>query len=503
MTMVALQVYDPIDNPVTVDDQALVDTRVTNFVNQLPMDKQAKKWAVDEFFKKLPREVEQTQARQRTLQQIIDDDGTRQQLETIVSHLDDLQRCRSFSNRDSFGHMARTVNQYAGAVEGLAGLPEHLDGNLGKLRDHFKDVVASIDYKYVKLAADRTKDIKSITLKIGVNDTFSPTSYHVVGFSTDAPEPMPLMTRLSRFLRSLDNRVIAGRFRDFDTTPQTIHNYCAENLGPIFKDAFRQLDEPVDQLLRPLQFSLGITDYCLSHAKTYSVTIPTMLPAHEQRFDVTRGVNPGMFDEVRGKPQRIGASYDATNNMFMLTGEHSGGKTSYLRFVGAMTIMAQSGSFVFAEQATASMRDNIFTYFIEAGSQGHGAHETEMRKMRTILDHATPDSIILLDEVCKQTGAVQGLDQATNIFNALYRLNVPTFAVTHNHELAQQVNRWEGTTMLRPVYRDGKSTYGMEVGMGESDAARIAQETNMTPLDISRLLEEKQSTHGSSMRQLV
>ncbi len=131
----------------------------------------------------------------------------------------------------------------------------------------------------------------------------------------------------------------------------------------------------------------------------------------------------------------------------LLTGPNMGGKSTYLRQAALLVIMSQIGSFVPAESATLGIVDRIFTR-IGAGddlASGHSTFYVEMSETAAILRRCTASSLLLIDEVGRGTGTIDGLAIAQAICEFLLGLEQAAPAVlfaTHFHELIALAQRW-------------------------------------------------------------
>jgi DNA mismatch repair protein MutS len=116
------------------------------------------------------------------------------------------------------------------------------------------------------------------------------------------------------------------------------------------------------------------------------------------------------------------------------------GKSVYLRQVALICLLAQIGSFVPAEQARLGLIDRIFTRvgLHDYALRGHSSFMVEMIETAHILHHATPRSLILLDEIGRGTSTADGLSIARSVVEYLHnqpRLSAKTLFATHYHEL--------------------------------------------------------------------
>ena len=126
----------------------------------------------------------------------------------------------------------------------------------------------------------------------------------------------------------------------------------------------------------------------------------------------------------------------------LITGPNASGKSTYLRQIAQIIILAQIGSFIPADEAVIGICDRIFTrigLYDRIGS-GESTFMTEMIETAEILHHATPKSLILLDELGRGTSTYDGLAVARSVLEFLHnhpKLKSRTLFATHYHELAE------------------------------------------------------------------
>ena len=132
----------------------------------------------------------------------------------------------------------------------------------------------------------------------------------------------------------------------------------------------------------------------------------------------------------------------------IITGPNMAGKSTYLRQVGLITLMAQIGSFVPAEAASIGIVDRIFTRVGAADklTLGQSTFLVEMNEAANILNNASSKSLILLDEVGRGTSTYDGLSIAWSVAEYLHETDqrqARTLFATHYHELTQLAKRFK------------------------------------------------------------
>jgi DNA mismatch repair protein MutS len=171
--------------------------------------------------------------------------------------------------------------------------------------------------------------------------------------------------------------------------------------------------------------------------------------AEESAFDIVDGRHPVMEAVLRTHfvPNDLHLRTEE-HRFILLTGPNMGGKSTYLRQTALLTIMAQIGSFVPAKSAKLGIVDRIFTR-IGAGddlASGQSTFYLEMAEAANILRQCTRRSLLLIDEVGRGTGTIDGLSIAQAICEFLLGLEehapMVLFA-THFHELVSLAEHWK------------------------------------------------------------
>ncbi len=247
----------------------------------------------------------------------------------------------------------------------------------------------------------------------------------------------------ARALGELRNRAIAS---------------AASSLGQAadhVRDFFRMLRAE-------LAFYVGCLNLheALSHAG-YPTCMPTPEPPCEPRLAFRGLYDPGLALTLNGPVVPNDLEADGTLLVF-ITGPNSGGKTTFLRSLGAAQLMMQAGMFVPAERYRASLCDGVFTHFPrgEDVRMERGKLDEELCRMSEIVDRIRPGSVLLLNEAFASTNEREGSEIAQQILRALTERGVRVFFVTHLFELSRSFEGAEGTLFLR-AERDvqGRRTY--------------------------------------------
>jgi len=179
---------------------------------------------------------------------------------------------------------------------------------------------------------------------------------------------------------------------------------------------------------------------------------------HHQDILIEDGRHP--IVEQFGKDKFIPNSIDLTNekSLLIITGPNMGGKSTYLRQVALICLMAQCGIFVPAKSANLPILDRIFTR-IGAGdnlSEGKSTFLVEMEETANICNQATGKSLVILDEVGRGTSTFDGLAIAQAVVEHIYKnIKSKCLFATHYHELTALQNQFTG---IAAYYAASKKT---------------------------------------------
>ncbi len=195
------------------------------------------------------------------------------------------------------------------------------------------------------------------------------------------------------------------------------------------------------------------------------------------------------------------------NRLSIITGPNMAGKSTYMRQVALITLMAQVGSFVPAQSAVIGVVDKIFTRVGASDdlSMGQSTFMVEMMEVAAILKEATSNSLIILDEIGRGTSTFDGLSIAWAVAEYIADINkcgAKTLFATHYHELTELENKLEGIKnysiavkekgediiFLRKIVKGGTDeSYGVHVAR----LAGVPKEVTKRANQILKTLERK------------
>ena len=174
-------------------------------------------------------------------------------------------------------------------------------------------------------------------------------------------------------------------------------------------------------------------------------------------LDIVEGRHPVVETGMTGDEQFVPNSTlmdEDDNRMLIITGPNMAGKSTYMRQVALITLMAHMGSFVPAQSARIGIVDRIFTRVGASDdlASGQSTFMVEMNEMAHILRSATSKSLIVLDEIGRGTSTFDGLSIAWAVVEYLVdkqKIGAKTLFATHYHELSELEGRLGGVVNYR------------------------------------------------------
>ena len=250
----------------------------------------------------------------------------------------------------------------------------------------------------------------------------------------------------------------------------------------LFKEISAKIKEEKSLLIK-LAEKLAYIDVIISFS-TIAVENDYVKPEINKNFDleIINGRHP-VVEKLIGKSDFVSNNTLITENerFIVLTGPNMSGKSTYMKQIALISIMAQIGSYVPATQAKLPIVDKYLTRIGASDDilSGQSTFMVEMSEVSNILNNATENSLIILDEVGRGTSTFDGVSIATAISEYIHeKIKAKTIFATHYHELTDlekkyknvvnyriEVNEKNGKVMfLRNIVKGGADkSYGIEV----------------------------------------
>ncbi|HXF69571.1 MAG TPA: DNA mismatch repair protein MutS [Thermoflexus sp.] len=273
------------------------------------------------------------------------------------------------------------------------------------------------------------------TLKVGYNKVFG---YYIEVSKAAAPQVPSDYIRKQTLVHA--ERFITPELKEYETMVLNAEARGAELEAELFRDLCRRVGEMAPRL-REIAGALAHLDVVISLAEAaarYRYVRPELVD--EDVVEIRGGRHPVVEQALAGRFIPNDVSLDEEGRILILTGPNMAGKSTLLRQVALIVLMAQIGSFVPADRVRLRPVDRIFTR-IGAHDElvaGRSTFMVEMSETAYILHQATAESLVVLDEIGRGTSTYDGLAIAWAVAEYLHnhpRRRPKVLFATHYHEL--------------------------------------------------------------------
>jgi DNA mismatch repair protein MutS len=328
-----------------------------------------------------------------------------------------------------------------------SGFSAELDGVIERSR-HAREWIANLE------AVERERTgIK--TLKVGYNKIFG---YYIEITRANA-ELAPVEYIRKQTLVNAE-RYITPEMKEYEALVLNAEETIHEIETRIFRQVCEQLSSNSSSLLNTAR-SLAELDVLASLAEAAALGSYVMPEATtEDVLEIHEGRHPVVEHYLKGERfVSNDAIFDEGERIRILTGPNMSGKSTFLRQVALIVLMAQMGSFVPAASARIGVVDRIFT---RIGAQdeiysGQSTFMVEMVETANILHHATNRSLLILDEIGRGTSTYDGVSIAWAVVEYIHNhpsLRAKTLFATHYHELTQLADLLPGVRNYNVAVND-------------------------------------------------
>src|SRR5258706_10995052 len=335
------------------------------------------------------------------------------------------------------------IDQIAAAVDENA--PAVMADKTGVIRGGYSPELDEI-HNNTRHAKDWIGDLENIerertgikSLKVGFNKVFG--YYIEVSHANTVKVPENYIRK-----QTLVNaeRYITPDLKEYETLVLNAEERIMEIEARLFRELCQQIAECGDRLIKTAR-AIAYLDVFASLAEVATregycrpqLTMDDVLSIHDGRHPVVEKLLSG----ERYVPND--AHFDADARIHIITGPNMSGKSTAIRQVALITLMAQIGSFVPAAEASIGIVDRICTR-IGAQDEIHSGQSTfmvEMTETAALLSSSSSRSLLILDEIGRGTSTYDGLAIARAVVEYIHnhpRLNCKTLFATHYHELTE------------------------------------------------------------------
>ena len=273
-------------------------------------------------------------------------------------------------------------------------------------------------------------------LKVGFNKVFG----YYIEINNTAADKVPAEYIRKQTVKNAE-RYITEKLKEYENEVLTAEERALELEQRLFED-LRQ--ESAKYVLRMQQLAETVAQCdclaCLAHVAARRNFIRPKV-TDDARLVIREGKHPVLAEMLGAEfvPNDVELG-DGAGQIVVITGPNMSGKSTYIRQIALLVLMAQTGSFIPAKEAEIGLVDRIFTRVGASDelTRGQSTFMVEMTETANIINNATAKSLVILDEVGRGTSTYDGLALAWAITEHLAtRLKCRTLFATHYHELTE------------------------------------------------------------------
>jgi len=380
------------------------------------------------------------------------------------------------------------------------GFSEELDAILASSK-HARDWIAGLE------SSERQRTgIK--TLKVGFNKVFG----YYIEISRGAADQAP-----DNYIRKQtlvnNERFITPELKEYESLVLNAEAQIHEVELRVYKQVCVQLASSSSEFLKAAR-AIASLDCLLSFGSVAALNKYTRPQLNAGKgLKIISGRHPvveRMRSETRYIPNDV--VFEDGEIVRLITGPNMSGKSTYLRQVVLIVLMAQIGSFVPADEAEIGLVDRVFTRIgaQDAIHQGQSTFMVEMLETANILNNASPRSLLILDEIGRGTSTYDGLSIAWAIVEHLHshpKLKPLTLFATHYHELTELADLYPGVRNYNVAVSeaDGTVVFLHKIVPGAADRSygiHVAQMAGLPPSVITRaneILKQLEQSSGTTL----
>lgn len=336
--------------------------------------------------------------------------------------------------------------------------------------------------KILELEKEEKEKTKIPTLKISFHRTFG---YYIEVTKSNTKNVPEDRYYLKQTLKN-QNRYITAELKVLEDEILGATEKIKDLEYKIFIDLRDEINSELSRIQKAAKI-IAKTDVIYSLAKAANInnyTKPKILDNKQGKIEIKNGRHP-IVEKISSETFVGNDTYldNYKNTVIIITGPNMSGKSTYMRQVALITLMAQIGSYVPADEAEICIVDKIFTRIGASDDLGMGKSTfmVEMSEVANILNNATSKSLILLDEIGRGTSTYDGMSIAEAVIEEIAdknKIGAKTLFATHYHELTKLENKLDSVKnyhvtaevigkdvfFLRKLEKGGSSeSYGIHV----------------------------------------
>ncbi len=301
--------------------------------------------------------------------------------------------------------------------------------------DELKEAALKGKEWIASLEAKERQDSGIKTLKVGYNKVFGYYLEVTNSYRDSVPQHYIRKQTLSNC-----ERFITPELKEMEEKLTGAHDKCIALEYECFVQIRKILSDNIKRFQNASQ-AVALVDMLRSFAAVAyenKYTRPTIISSGD--MIITGGRHPVVESFVKQSFVKNDCLLTDENNIMILTGPNMAGKSTFMRQVALIVLLAHMGCFVPADSAQICIVDKIFTRVGASDNlaSGQSTFMVEMNEVANILNNATPRSLLILDEIGRGTSTLDGLSIAWSVVEFISsRIKAKTLFATHFHELSE------------------------------------------------------------------
>ncbi|HXD26060.1 MAG TPA: DNA mismatch repair protein MutS, partial [Propionibacteriaceae bacterium] len=318
--------------------------------------------------------------------------------------------------------------------------------------DRLRDIGSNSQQWLARYQAQLASDTGISSLRVGFNKVFG---YYIEVTDTHRAK-VPNSWSRKQTIKNAE-RYVTDELKKFEDEALGAQDKSIALEQTLFED-IRQALLPHVSSFQELAYGLGRIDV-LSSLAALAADRKYCRPSisEDPVLDIVDGRHPVLDQQLGSEFVANDTHFGPEDSLSLITGPNMAGKSTYIRQVALITLLAQIGSYVPARSATIGLVDRLFTR-IGASDELHAGQSTfmvEMTETANILNNATPKSLVVLDEIGRGTSTLDGLSLAWAIAEHIAStVRCRTLFATHYHELTDLAQRFKGVKNLNVAVRE-------------------------------------------------
>ncbi len=318
--------------------------------------------------------------------------------------------------------------------------------------DRLRELGTNSQQWLAKYQAQLASETSISSLKVGYNKVFG---YYIEVTNVHKDKAPAAWTRKQTTTNS--ERYITTELKSFESEALGAQDKAVALEQSLFETVRQTLlpHVPAFQELAGALARIDVLSSLAALASSRRYCRPTM--TEDRVLQIVDGMHPFLEQQLESEFVANDTTFTENDSLSLITGPNMAGKSTYIRQVALITLLAHIGSYVPAKSATIGLRDRLFTR-IGASDELHGGQSTfmvEMTETANILNNATDRSLVVLDEIGRGTSTLDGLSLAWAISeHVASTVKCHTLFATHYHELTDLSSRFTGVRNLNVAVRE-------------------------------------------------